>query len=121
MLTLMLLLISLVVLLVSGIGIMNIMLATVSSRIREIGVRKAVGATNQEISFSSCRGFVHFTGGRDHRYNYWIGASIFGSISYEYRMPISGLSAIMAICVSTLVGIACLEPCPATRAANWIP
>jgi ABC-type antimicrobial peptide transport system permease subunit len=46
-----LLAVSLVVLLVSGIGIMNIMLATVSARIREIGIRKAVGATNREIRF----------------------------------------------------------------------
>src|ERR1039457_6626872 len=48
-LTTVLLLISVLTLLVSGVGIMNIMLATVNSRIREIGVRKAVGATNSEI------------------------------------------------------------------------
>ena len=51
MMTLVLALISLVVLLVSGIGIMNIMLSTVSARIREIGIRKAIGATNREIRF----------------------------------------------------------------------
>src|SRR5207302_7756053 len=42
-------LIAAISLLVGGIGIMNIMLASISERVREIGIRKAVGATTADI------------------------------------------------------------------------
>ena len=120
-LTLMLLLISLVVLLVSGIGIMNIMLATVSARIREIGVRKAIGATNREIrlQFLSEAILISVAGGL---IGVIIGLAIPFSVRFltEYRIPISGLSAIVAIGVSSLVGII-FGTVPAARAAKLDP
>ena len=119
--TVVLLAVSLVVLLVSGIGIMNIMLATVSARIREIGIRKAMGATNREIryQFLSEAILISLIGGV---IGIVIGLAIPFSVRFftEFRIPISGLSAIIAIVVSSLVGII-FGTIPATRAAQLDP
>jgi len=120
-LTLVLLLVAAVVLLVSGIGIMNIMLATVSSRIREIGIRKALGATNREIRFQFLAEAmtISLVGGL---IGVIIGLAIPYSVRFltEYRIPISGLSAIVAILVSSFVGVI-FGTVPATRAAKLDP
>src|SRR6266852_4700824 len=120
-LTMVLLAVALVVLLVSGIGIMNIMLATVSARIREIGIRKAIGATNREIRFQflSEAVLISLIGGL---IGIFIGLAIPFSVRFftEYRIPISGLSAIIAIVVSSLVGII-FGTIPASRAAQLDP
>jgi putative ABC transport system permease protein len=120
-LTVVLLLIAAVVLLVSGIGIMNIMLATVSARTREIGIRKAVGATRREIRFQflSEAILISLIGGV---LGIVIGLAIPFSVRFftAYRIPISGLSAIIAIGVSSLVGIL-FGTVPAIRAAQLDP
>ncbi|MGA7322218.1 MAG: ABC transporter permease [Candidatus Sulfotelmatobacter sp.] len=120
-LTWVLLLISMVTLLVSGIGIMNIMLATVTSRIREIGIRKAVGATNREIRFQFLAEavLISLVGGFA---GIVIGLAIPYSVRFltEYRIPISGLSAIIAIVVSSVVGVI-FGTVPAARAAQLDP
>ncbi len=121
-LTLVLLLVAAVVLLVSGIGIMNIMLATVSARIREIGIRKALGATNREIRFQFLAEaiLISLVGGI---IGIVIGLAIPFSVRFffdDFHIPISGLSAIIAIIVSSLVGII-FGTVPATRAAQMDP
>jgi len=120
-LTMVLLLIAAVVLLVSGIGIMNIMLATVSARIREIGIRKAVGATKREIrlQFLSEAVLISLSGGV---FGIVIGLAIPYSVRFltAYRIPISGLSAIIAIVVCSLVGIV-FGTLPAIRASQLDP
>src|ERR1700724_2195999 len=105
-LTVILLLVAFVTLLVSGIGIMNIMLATVTSRIREIGIRNAIGATNREIRFQFLAEaiLISLIGGV---VGIVVGLAIPYSVRFltDFRMPVSGLSAIIAIIVSSFVGI----------------
>ena len=120
-LTMVLLLVAAVTLLVSGIGIMNIMLATVSSRIREIGIRKAIGATNSEIRFQflSEAILISLIGGL---IGVVLGLALPYSVRFftEYRLPVPGFSAIVAIAVSSLVGILA-GTVPAARAAKLDP
>ncbi len=120
-LTMILLLVAFVTLLVSGIGIMNIMLATVTSRIREIGIRKAIGATNRAIRFQFLAEavLISLAGG--------VVGIVFGlalpfsvRLFTDYHFPISGLSAIIAIIVSSIVGII-FGTVPATRASQLDP
>jgi putative ABC transport system permease protein len=119
--TMVLLGVALVVLLVSGIGIMNIMLATVSARIREIGIRKAMGATNREIRFQFLAEaiLISLIGGI---LGIIIGLAIPFSVRFftDYRIPVSGLSAFIAIGVSSLVGVL-FGTVPAIRASQLDP
>ena len=116
-----LLLVSVLTLLVSGVGIMNIMLATVNARTREIGVRKAVGATNAEIraQFLTEAILISLAGGT---VGIFLGLALPFSVRFltNYRLPISGWSVIIAVLASSLVGIV-FGTAPATRAARFQP
>ena len=120
-LTTVLLLISVLTLLVSGVGIMNIMLATVTSRIREIGVRKAVGATRHEIraQFLAEGSTISLSGGNS---GIMVGLALPFSLRFvtDYRVPGPGWSVVIAVLVSSIVGVL-FGTVPAARAARLDP
>ncbi len=110
-----------VTLIVGGVGIMNIMFATVSSRIREIGIRKAVGATRQDITlqFLTEAILISVTGGA---VGMLIGLGIPFSVRFltDYQLPIPVASGLIAILACCSVGIA-FGTLPAKRAAALDP
>ena len=120
-LTLVLLLVATVTLVVGGMGIMNIMLATVTARTREIGLRKAVGATAAEIrlQFLAEAVLISLVGGVC---GIALGVSLPLSLRSftSFDVPISAVSVVVAIAVSSLVGIA-FGTVPAARAAHLDP
>jgi len=108
-------------LLVGGIGIMNIMLATVSERTREIGIRRALGAKKRDIivQFLSETLILTLSGG--------ILGIVLGSllpllVTHFGHMPtvITGISLLLAFGISGAVGIV-FGLYPAYRAANMDP
>jgi putative ABC transport system permease protein len=120
-LTVVLVLVALVTLAVGGVGIMNIMLANVHARIREIGIRKALGATYREIQlqFLSEAVIISLAGG--------LAGTIVGLILpfsvhlfTEFDLPVSGWSVVIALVAATLVGVV-FGTAPATRAARMNP
>jgi len=108
-------------LLVGGIGIMNIMLATVSERTREIGIRRALGARKRDIiiQFLSETLLLTLTGGV---LGILLGSAIPFLVTYFSKHPtaITGGSLILAFGISAAVGIT-FGLYPAYRAANMDP
>jgi len=120
-LTLVLGLFATVTLIVGGIGIMNIMFATVSFRIREIGIRKAVGATRQDISLQFLTEAILISAvGAAVGTVIGLGLPFSARFLVGVQLPIPVLSAIVAIVVCCSVGIA-FGTLPAKRAAALDP
>jgi putative ABC transport system permease protein len=120
-LTALLVAVSFVTLAVGGVGIMNIMLAGVRARVREIGIRKALGATRREIKlqFLTEAVIISLTGG--------VVGSIVGlalpvsaRIFTDFAIPITPWSVVIALGSAMLVGVI-FGTVPATRAAQLDP
>lgn len=108
-------------LLVGGIGIMNVMLVSVAERMHEIGIRKAVGATNRQImsQFMIESAALSLTGGI-------IGIilaliiDVILRISTDLHPSISWQIVVLATSVSLLVGVI-FGTVPAVKAARKAP
>jgi putative ABC transport system permease protein len=113
-------------LLVGGIGIMNIMLVSVTERTREIGLRKALGARRRDIliQFLTESSMLSLIGGVIGIGLGWLIAFIVGQIAAANNtqlVPLVGLDAILlATLFSTAVGLF-FGIYPANRAANLQP
>ena len=127
-LTVVLLLIAMLALVISGIGIMNIMLVTVTERTREIGIRKAIGAQRNEILYQFLIEAVLISG-----VGALIGIAIAVAIPFAIEalvqflpvpggivIPISWLSVAAAFIVSCATGVL-FGYLPAKKAASLQP
>jgi len=122
-LTIVLILIALIALLISGIGIMNIMLVTVRERTREIGIRKAIGAERREIMYQFLiEAFVISGGGAV--IGILIGIALPVAAQFflpgNLRVPVSSLSVVIAFVVSCSTGLF-FGYLPANQAASMEP
>jgi len=110
-----------ITLIVSGVGIMNSMLANVQSRLKEIGIRKALGATSREIrlQFLTEAVFLSLSGGL-------IGTILGLAIPFTlglltpFTIPMNPWAPVFALGSSVLVGVL-FGTLPANRAARLDP
>jgi len=123
-LTVVLIVIAAIALIISGIGIMNIMLVTVTERTKEIGIRKAIGAARREILYQFLMEAILISGGGA-VVGILLGIAIpvaaqLAFLPPNLRVPISGLSVIISFVVSCSTGLF-FGYLPAAEAAKLEP
>lgn len=121
-LTIVLILVSAIALVISGIGIMNIMLVTVTERTREIGIRMSLGAPRKAVLLQFLLEAILIS----------VGGGIIGILCgvavpvtvtllfEEFPVPVSPWSIVVAFGVSIVVGVV-FGLLPANRAARLNP
>ena len=126
--TIVLLLIAALALVISGVGIMNIMLVSVTERTREIGVRKAIGARRTEILYQFLMEATLISGGGGLvgigvaiLIPFLLGAMVrLLPLPVGIVIPISWTSVVVAFVVSCATGV-CFGYLPASKAAGLEP
>lgn len=114
--------IALISLVVGGIGVMNIMLVSVTERTKEIGVRMAIGARQSNIlqQFLIEAILICLIGGVTGIILSVIIGTLFNLLSSEFVMVFSTLSIVTAVICSTLIGVI-FGYMPAKNAARLNP
>ncbi|AYA02723.1 ATP-binding cassette domain-containing protein [Acinetobacter sp. WCHAc010034] len=109
-------------LLVGGIGVMNIMLVSVTERIKEIGLRMAIGAKKRDISmqFLIEASVLCLVGGLIGGSIAFISSLLFNAFSLQYKMIFSWSVALFALLFSSIIGLV-FGYIPANRASNLKP
>lgn len=108
-------------LIVGGIGVMNIMMVTVTERTREIGIRKSIGARNRDIMFQFVVEAIilTFMGGILGILFGW-GAGFLAGKLMGMEAVLSVKSVIIAVAISSAIGII-FGVYPARKAAKLDP
>jgi putative ABC transport system permease protein len=110
-----------IALLVGGVGVMNIMLVNVTQRTREIGVRKALGATRRDIATQFLVEAVTLTGvGGALGIGAGLGAALLARVVFDFQAAAPLWAVLLGFGVSTVVGIV-FGLWPAMKAARQDP
>ena len=114
--------IAIIALVVGGIGVMNIMIVSVSERTREIGIRMAIGARKEDIllQFLIEAVMICMIGAILGVLLSFVVVAVFNALSTDFLMIISGGSVVLGLVSSVMIGLI-FGFFPAKNAANLNP